>query len=384
MKAVAFEGFQRLPILHRITYMEDTTVREFRIAPMYRRCCWYLIVGFGLIVVVASLIGPMAPQRGPADIARTLVVVGLLWLAMFAALQWKLRLDEHGISRRLLFYWDHWNWSDFASGRIRKLVSHTLYDQERPLWRRRLGLGFLEDRDRQVVLGIINAYYVLPPPPAVPETLTLRYGFRRKVTFDEGGIHLTDKNVPREFQWNELRHVHMTRLDPLRRDFVSLQIALPDEVIELKYVTHQGGTSPTWRGATADEVNEFLFAHVPSDRIDVSTPEEQSLNREVIERELKEAIKQQRQMKFCLTIFGAPLVACFVWLALQRGVFQGAVMIGMMAIPTVPLYIYIVRAHRERVAKNTELLRKANHVTSISEVPSEELHDTGATPHVAY
>ncbi len=64
---------------------------------------------------------------------------------------------------------------------------------------------------------------------------------------------------PRVDLWGEVRRVYVTRPDPVRRDFTHLPVLLPGMEIEWKLVTHQGGTTPTWRGATAEEIHEMLF-----------------------------------------------------------------------------------------------------------------------------
>ena len=106
----------------------------------------------------------------------------------------------------------------------------------------------------------INTHYRLPSPPQLPDDLEIRYGFRRSARFDAKGIQLQTAGQIGVYLWSDVHCVHITRMDPVRRDFRSLEIALPDREIELKLISHEYGASPSWRGATAEVVNGFRAA----------------------------------------------------------------------------------------------------------------------------
>jgi hypothetical protein len=270
--------------------------QEYRIAPELRRCCWYAISGAVVVGGLFYWVARFLQARGAADIILGCVVFGLLAAAMIVPLNSRLRLDEHGLARRLLFRWDFWTWQDLASGRIRKLHPYTLLDPERPWWRRRLRLEYLGSGVLQEVLAAVNRHYRLPPAPDLPHTLTIKYGFRRSLVLDYAGIHLRVRGCGKEYAWHDIRQLHFTRMDPLRRDFQSLRIVLPDEEIVLKLVTHQGGTSPAWRGVTSEEINEFLLRYVAPARIETSIAGEALKKREHIEQKLKEVEKRKRAL----------------------------------------------------------------------------------------
>lgn len=339
--------------------MRPTSQHDYQIAPELRRCCWYVILGAVALTIVFFLIARFVQNRGGADVALGCVLFAILAAAMILPLRWKLRLDENGVSRRL-FRWDLWSWSDLQSGRIRKIYPYTLYDPERPWWRRRMRLGYMEANDIQEVISTVNTRYTLPLPPDVPDTLTIKYGFRRKVTFDHKGIHLTVCDRPYEYLWRDLREIHLTRMDPARRDFKSLLITLPNQELELKLVTHQGGTSPTWRGATAEEINEYLVQFVPTDRIHTSIAGQQLTKREHIERKLQEAKKRTREFAVITLVFLPLIVGLLVWMAIDDGILKAIVMGAMFAVFPGSVIFFVYRSHRKQISDLIDSLKKAD------------------------
>ena len=252
----------------------------------------------------------------------------LLAAAAAIPLRWRLRINEQGVARRRLLRWDLWPWEDFESGRIEKRHANKLYDPRRPLLRRWMTLGYMERKDLDEAYTIINARYELPPPPAVPDSLTIKYGFRRRATFDRQGVQLTKGKTRRHFNWDEVRWIEFVRMDPLRRDFASLAIGLPDDELELKYVSHQGGTSTTWSGATAEELNELLFRIAPPGLIDVLIAGEPPTRPEQIGRRLAAVKRKTRELKIICVVACVLLPPCLVWLAIG-GQVLAAVMMGL-------------------------------------------------------
>ena len=173
-------------------------------------------------------------------------------------LRWSLRIDDQGIGRRFLFRWDVWSWADISSGRIEKRHPYTLVDPKCPWWRRKLSLEYMTRADISHTMEVINTYYQLPTAPQVPDILEIKYGaFRRRLArFDSKGVHLQGGRDMRQYLWSEVRRVHVTRMDPLRHDFKSLELVLPDREIELKLVSTQYGTHPSWSGATGEAVDK--------------------------------------------------------------------------------------------------------------------------------
>jgi hypothetical protein len=299
-----------------------------------------------------------AQNRGGGDIAVGCSLFALFAAAMAFPLRWKLRTDDDGVSWRRLLRWDTWSWADLGSGRIRKLYPHTLHDPERRWWRRTLRLGYMTENDIQEVISRINTHYRLPAPPDVPDTLVIEYGFRFRcsATFDQKGVHLIVRDTPHEYMWREIRSIHFVRMDPLRRDFKSLLISLPDQEIELTRVTQQGRASPTWCGATVDEINEYFLQTVPADRIHVSIAGQPPTSREYIERELERTKKSTREFAIIMAVCLSMLILVLVWMAIDDGVLKALVMGVFYAIYPGSVLVFVYREQRDKVRKLSESL----------------------------
>lgn len=299
-------------------------------------------------------------NREPTDVAAGCAVFALLAGATAFPLRWKVRLGEEGVSRRMLFRWDLWRWADLGSGRIRKMHPYTLYDHERPWWRRKLRLEYMASGDLQEVIAVVNTHYRLPPPPTIPNSLAIKFGFRRSATFDRNGIHLVTGRTLHEYDWHDVRDIHIMRMDPLRRDFTSLVIALPDQEIELKLVTHQGGTSPTWRGATSEEVNEFLYQTLTNDRIHVSIAGEPLTKREHIERKLRKVQETNRQLVLAGGVFTAFLIGFSLWMLIADGIVKALLMATIFLIPVGSIYVFMYRSFAKEIGTLRSMLESVS------------------------
>lgn len=308
-------------------------VQEFRIAPELRRCCWYVVVGFVVISVVYSWVAGFVGNCVPVESAIGCALFTLISDAMIYPLAWRLRIDSRGISRRRLVWWDVWTWDELASGRIRKLHSFTLCGPLRPWTRRKLRFDFLNSADRQMVVAVINTCYRLPPPPELPAKLTIKSGWRRSAVLDHNGLHLFERDRPFEYTWRDVRRVHLTRWDELRRDFQGLVLTLPDREIAWK-VGPCGERA--WRGATTEELNEFILKYVEADRITVSVRKEALPTRESIEQQQHALEKSRREMTCGLTIVLVLLAAFLVWIAIVDGLFGALVMGGLLGLLFAP------------------------------------------------
>ena len=340
--------------------MQPASSSEYRIAPELQRCCWYTIFGACVLAPIFVWVAHFAQNRGTAGIIVGCVLFAILAAAMFIPLRWRLRVDSQGISRRRLEHWDSWPWSALASGRMVKLHPYTLHDPERPWWCRTLRFEYMADGDIQEVIAMINTHYKLPPPPNISSSLTIKYGFRRWAAFDSNGIRLTVGNWPQDYSWRDLRDVHITRMDPLRRDFKRLVVTLPDQEIELKLFTHQGGTSPTWKGATAEELNEIFFRFAPADRITVSIAGQQLEKRQHIERALAEAEKLARQLLFIIIVFLAFSLGVLIWMAIDHGVVAASAMGAMFVLFPGVLMWFQFRLQRKRVSELRDSWGRSN------------------------
>jgi hypothetical protein len=337
-------------------------IREYRIMPELRRCCWYGLGGEGVVLGTVFLVDwflancGLPRDRPPGGLAVLVVFFALLGVATVLPLRWRLRLGPDGIARRWLGRWDSWTWADFASGRIEKRHRHRFRDPERPWWRRRLTLDYMASDDIRDVVDAVNAHYRLPPPPDVPERLTLKQGLRRKMVLDHQGIQIIVGDEPRVYLWSEVRHACMTRLDPMRRDFAKLLILLPDREIEWKLVTHQGGTTPTWRGATAEEINEMLFRHLAPEQIEVLGESELPEDRGHIVGKLKEAKRDRRDFHILTSVFIVVLAGCLLWMAVFESILKAAVMTALVGMFLGPVLVFFWRVDRRRVEKLERIL----------------------------
>lgn len=265
--------------------MQAETTREYRIAPELRRCCWYVLASVPLMpaIAVGEILAFGRILHDPQDVVVGCLLILFLVLPLIAVLRWRLTLGPEGLARRRLEHWDRWSWSDLASGRIGKVHPMTLVDPERPWWRRQLSLGYLSEADRHEVLTELNQHYRLPPPPEVPESLTIRYGWRRRATLDSTGIHLLASRTHRHYVWSDVQKVYLIRIDPMRRDFARLGIALPDQEIELRFTTAEDWTT------RSEQINECLVRHVPQDRIVTDLASELPKRRIFLEKDLARA-----------------------------------------------------------------------------------------------
>ena len=164
-----------------------------RISPEVRRCVYYVLAASVPLALVAYWVNEFVGNKAPASGVARCASIFLFIIAMFVPLRYALRIDDQGISQRLLFWWvDLWTWAEISSGRIEKRHPYTLYDPSRPWWRRRLSLGFghLAATDVARAMQRINMYYRLPSPPQLPDVLEIKYAFRRSARLDASGIHL--------------------------------------------------------------------------------------------------------------------------------------------------------------------------------------------------
>jgi Flp pilus assembly protein TadB len=126
--------------------------------------------------------------------------------------------------------------------------------------------------------------------------------------------------------------------------------------LELKLINTEYGTSTSWRGATAEIVNEFLVRHVPGDRIETDVAGERPARRIDVEKQLAKAREDCRGPWRCLLIFGPFLVALMIWTAIAESVFKASFMAVLFAIYCVPLFWFVLRKLRSRCLKLAQQL----------------------------
>jgi hypothetical protein len=343
---------------------QSDPITEFRTDPGFRRICWCVLFTLQVFIGLFYFIDQIAQGRLANDPSmKPSILVYVILLAYACAivipLRWKLRIDEQGLKRRWLFRWDSWTWNDIASGRVQKLHPHTLLDPDRPWWRRKLELGYMSHDHIQIVFKAINAYYRLPEAPEVPDLLKVKYGSRHSATFDGDGIHLHMTGTEKAYSWLDVLNVSIVRMDTLRRDFNSLQIVLPDEEIKLKHISI---THPSWRGATSEVINEFLYRCVPTEKINVTIPiaGPETPNREQIERKLKELKKANRRMRIPIPACLILVIAVLAWRIGISPDFPDAMAFVMGGMMCFGMGSVVVAAHLEIRANIKKLKNQLN------------------------
>ena len=128
------------------------------------------------------------------------------------------------------------------------------------------------------------------------------------------GIDLTIGRRQRLYAWSEIRRVHITRMDLMRRDFVGLEVFMPDCEICLGLPGDRTGFTIRV-GATDEEINEILHAYLPAERIDVDVRGGCPAKREDAERALAEQRKSLRATRTVRRIYLLALAGLTVWAA---------------------------------------------------------------------
>jgi hypothetical protein len=344
--------------------MNHTTVRTYRIAPEYRRCCWYAMIGF--IAVAVTVYGAQRYMQAHTvrEVATVCGFIVILAALSLTPLRWKLRVDEHGVARRLFWRWQIWSWSDFVSGRITRLPSYTFCDPARPWWRRTLRLEFMDHAEARQVLHAIEAHYQPPAPPEAPDALTIKIGLRTSISFDKSGVHIVQGGMPHEYTWDDVQSVYINRVDAMRRDFIRLEMALPHPHTELELRAFQGGGAPQWRGATAEQINQLVRRHVSANRITTAIAGETPERRKDIEKQLAQ-LRDVRRFLFILAICTIGfLIGWFAWFASTRSVFGACVTVFVFAIGPSSMFIFAERMQRKQIAELLAALDDASNEQS--------------------
>jgi hypothetical protein len=321
--------------------------RTYSIAPELRRCCWYCIAAS----LFFSALLPFIPleERPIEGLIGLLLFFGGVLLCCALALCWRLECTDTGLVRRGWLGRDAWTWIDFAGGGVRKGPLFRFVDPARPWWRRKLDIGLLGRDERREVMEAVNAHYRLPPAPPLPDSLTIRYRFIRAATFDAAGIRHTASGVTHVYDWDSVSHVMIERHDAVRRDFRTLDLWMH-------------GTNPNWRGATAEELNEFVFRYLPADRIEVAIDGDYSASPRLVEKRLAALRKRERELRW-LPSTGAALfaVGVFVLLAAEGISFTQAVMLGGLCLFMFTASYLIAKRELRREFQELESSRSVAH-----------------------
>jgi len=295
-------------------------------APPFRRCLWYICLSFVGLACLGGWISSKVIGRPLDDVLVGVIFMLMISLSAALTLRWRLHVGTDGITRRRVFWQDRWTWSDFASGRIRKPEGSVaaFVDPARPWWRRHLRIGYLSGLDCSGVMKLINTAYVLPPAAEVPDEIVIWSGWERW-QFSPEGIRLKSKSKNWEYAWADVQWLNMQRADEKRLDFQRICLELPDCELKLAYATHQGGRTPTWRGATAEVVSMMLTMYIDPSRVEILIPGTRPRRLEAVRKEYEGLQKRLRGTMRAYALMGFVLCAAIGWFGMTKGWIPAAV-----------------------------------------------------------
>jgi hypothetical protein len=187
------------------------------------------------------------------------------------------RVDEEGISRRILWWWDLWPWEAFEAGEVQRGAGKCNFRlSTKPPLCKELNLGLLEDDDAEVLLSLILRVWTPPPVPDCPEELVLKLTWqgRPTVVLTAEGVCLRPRgkrssDVSREvaigssaagefIPWSDVQCVRIWRLQPDRDDFRELLVRWDGGEVKLR--RHRNGEdTQNWTGPTAELISAWLL-----------------------------------------------------------------------------------------------------------------------------
>src|SRR5262249_42270948 len=165
-----------------------------RLAPEYRRSAIYVVVGYVLLVALIVWKRWANVNNGPwVNTVIGLAVFGTATLFLLAVVfRYRIRIDEHGVWRRRFVRWDLWPWEVFEQGLVRhgKLGDQLTYPARGWYWRP-IPASLLGEANRALYESIVARYRVPPPPPDVPDSLTLKLPFLATLDLSADGVRVT-------------------------------------------------------------------------------------------------------------------------------------------------------------------------------------------------
>jgi hypothetical protein len=205
---------------------------------------------------------------------------------------------------------------------------------------------YLAEMDRKELLQRINEHYRLPEPPALPESLCITAGFRRKIEFRHSEIRVTIGREVRAYLWSKVHRLRISRVERECHTWVRLILWLPGCEIALG-----NGKEHPFSGATREELNAFLLQYVPADRVDEDIWGECPHRVEDVTRELDKINARERQVRYCMWLGGVTVAIFLVTTAIARDVMKMAIVGGLfisMELLMCAIWWDIRRIHREQ------------------------------------
>jgi hypothetical protein len=251
-----------------------TTFRalELRLAPEYRRCALYVAIGY--VVLSGLLVWFTVGEINNVPWSNAIIVLsisGAVTLGLVAiTTRYRIRIDEKGVWRRRFVHWDLWPWQAFEQGKVRhgKLGDQLTYPEKSWYWRT-ISASMLEKKDRTAFEAVV-ARYLTPPPPELPARILITYGIGRRLELSADGVRLGKliNESTEVIPWREVLRVEIFRASHDRPDFATLNLhfGAKDKPVSLR---KQNG-SPCWKGASAEEIVQFVQTHVDDARIELT------------------------------------------------------------------------------------------------------------------
>jgi hypothetical protein len=286
--------------------------------PTLWRSALYAVIAGVVFAPAAVLLEAIAnpPGRPESWIVAAVFLSGAAFLSQFLCARFK--VDERGISRRILMWWDLWPWTAFAEGKVRETTDPYRFEfPERPIWRRSLNLELVGHEHADTVIQLILLVWKRPPQIAIPESATFRQTWPngRTVTLSVSGIAVNRKRTSQQFAWSDISKAAIWRSVRHQRNFDSVEINLPG--LQLNLLRNPG---PNWTGATAEEIIGILRRHVSAPRLQDFTLYGAPCSIEEVDarqaRELKQTESARKEL---------PRIVWFVWMCKGAAVlFVGA------------------------------------------------------------
>ena len=333
--------------------------REFYLLPELRRSAMWAMGG--CVLIACLIVFLQLPQQPKPLIERVVIgsffMMGAVWLSQYLLPQ--IKVDEDGISKRVLWWWCLWSWEAFEEGRIYQGIAQYGYKfPDYPWWSQRIELSLLSPEDAKSVDTLIQRVWQPPNAGPVPEKLEIQFKWSKskKLLLSSDRIVVSTKHQQSEFDWDNVLEVVIWRLERGRQDFRELHLHLKDEEFVFRRRLHQGSETVNWTGATSEELSRYILGHIARENVHdfVLTGISASLaeieaRRERIEIEYRE-LKKARWIPIPLILLASLLLAIGVpW--------PKNFLMGMLYCP---LAYAVYRIIQERIVKLDHQLDELN------------------------
>jgi hypothetical protein len=276
-------------------------LQSFYFMSELRRATMWAIGGsilFGAFIMFEAALRPQPPLAERVGVAAFFFAfAGFLTQYLLH----RVRIDDRGVSRRILWMWDLWPWDSFTAGEVRRGAGLCDYvDAHRPWWRKRLELGLLEKSDAAAINELIKRIWPHSLSEPVPESVRfeMKWPDKRVVQIDSEHVTVTKKRESILYRWDEVVTVEIGRLESDRPDFREFRLLLPDQEIKLLRFNHHGEEYRTWKGPSSEAIAAAVGQYaVPAQLQDWAFHGPPRSLQELDARELRETLKWSAALK---------------------------------------------------------------------------------------